>query len=193
MIIQGFSENVIPVKIFRGIIEDPNKKVHVHVGADERLHRFYYKAEEERLFYETEDDEGNIRKVFYIPVFLPSNLPGVKADVLYLKCVGLKAYGKLFTKLYLKAFTTGTFFCSRHHYRHIYECQEDWLGNREVRRMHRYNRRIDALIDSKKKWRWKYGGKTTRTAERLEAYQQKSDEAGYQSLLQLQVWIDRHK
>ena len=122
------------------------------------------------LTYEVERHNGEtFVQNWYLETSL-SNLPNNKKSVRYY----LISRGRRIAKLHCYAFTDCVCLFSRHDYKHIYRSQSYSKQQRGLKH-HDYRRKIESLVNSKKKLTLKYQGKPTRTAKRLNYYEEQEE------------------
>lgn len=145
------------------------------------------------LIYEAENNEGKVLSWRYYLDCRPVNLPNVDAVRWY---IFDHRTSKLVQCLHLNDFIDGDFYFCRHHYRHLYASQSGSHRDRSLQ-YHDFERKAERLRRHKRKLRLRYAGQPTRTAKRLEYYDERSQHYEEQSMYYLALFVkaleDRRK
>jgi hypothetical protein len=132
------------------------------------------------LTYEVERRNGEVYLQQWHVQSEVSNLPNIKGSVRYY----LLSNGKRISKLHLYAFRDCVCLFSRHDYRHIYR-SHSYSTQSVGLKHHDYRRKIDRLLEQKKKLTLCYKGKRTRTAKKLDHYLQQEEHYDHLAYLRL--------
>ena len=133
------------------------------------------------LTYEVERSNGEVYLQQWHVLREASNLPNVKESFRYY----LSSNGKRISKLHFYAFRDCVCLFSRLDYKHHYRSQIYSAESKGIKH-HDYRRKIERLLQRKKKLTLYYEGKRTRTAKQLDYYAEQEeyyDEMATQRLL----------